>query len=85
MPRRARPRVALSAELLEDRVNPVSFSTPDGYSVGSNVMSVAVGDLNGDRYDDIAACTVSNGVEILINDRTGKFTARGNPPHRLSR
>ena len=72
MPRRARFRVALSAELLEDRVNPVSFSTHD-YWIGGNVMSVAIGDLNGDGHNDIAAGDGGNGVEILLNDGTGQF------------
>ena len=73
MPRRARTRVALSAELLEARVNPVSFSTTDDYWMGGNVMSVAVGDLNGDGHNDIAAGNGENGVEILLNDGAGEF------------
>ena len=63
----------LSAERLEDRVNPVSFSTTDSFWMGSDVRSVAVGDLNGDGHADIAAGDSGNGVEILLNDGTGAF------------
>ena len=36
-------------------------------------MSVAVGDLNGDGYSDIAAGDAGNGVDIFLNDGTGAF------------
>ena len=71
--RRAARRSTLSAERLEDRVNPVSFSSTTDYWMGGNVMSVAVGDLNGDGHPDIAAGDAENGVEILLNDGTGSF------------
>ena len=73
LPRRTRRRPLLAVERLEVRVNPVSFSTGDGYWLGSNVMSVAIGDLNGDGRADIAAASATNGVEILLNDGTGEY------------
>ena len=73
MSRLVRPRGALVVEPLEDRANPVSFANGDSYGMGGNVMSVAVGDLNGDGYSDIAAGDAGNGVEILLNDGTGAF------------
>src|SRR5438105_14729958 len=79
MPRRF-PRVRLCPEPLEDRANPVSFASADGYWAGSNVMSVAIGDLNGDDHLDIAAGTAVHGVEIRINDGTGKFNEIANVP-----
>jgi FG-GAP-like repeat len=78
MPRR-RPFVRLCAEALEDRTTPVSFSTTYGYTVGSNVLSVAIGDITGDGYPDIVAGTGdSTQVNVLINDGTGHFTAGTN-------
>jgi VCBS repeat protein/FG-GAP repeat protein len=73
MKRSHRRRIVLAPSTLEDRINPVSFSTLDDYWIGGNVMSVAVGDFNGDGHNDIAAGNGGNGVEILLNDGTGEF------------
>ena len=75
MPRRLRPRALLVAEFLEDRINPVSFSTTYDYTVGGNVLSVGVGDITGDGKPDIVAGNGEVGGSILINDGTGHFTA----------
>src|SRR4029079_11971897 len=66
-------RAALKAERLEDRVNPVSFSSLDDYWIGGEVVSGAFGALNGDGHPDIAAGDAENGVEILLGDGTGEF------------
>src|SRR5438105_13931523 len=79
MPRRF-PRVRLCPEPLEDRANPVSFASADGYWAESNVMSVAIGDLNGDGHLDIAAGTAVHGVEMRINEGTGEFNEIANAP-----
>jgi hypothetical protein len=80
MPRPPRRHTRLTAEHLEDRVNPVSFSTTGDYWVGSNVLAVAVGDINGDGKPDIVAGTAGSGADILLNDGTGKFTDAGKVP-----
>jgi hypothetical protein len=81
MPRPSlRPRrSALAAERLEDRVNPVSFST-EGFWAGSNVLSVALGDFNGDGHPDIVAGTGGNEVEVYMNDGAGAYTPGANIP-----
>jgi hypothetical protein len=75
MPPPPRRRTVLRPERLEDRTNPVSFSTLDDYWVGSNVISVAVGDVSGDGHPDIVAGTAGSGADLLINDGTGEFTS----------
>ena len=67
-------RAVFVAERLEDRVNPVSFAAGDSSGVGSNAMSIAFGEINGDGAIDMAVGTASSGVEIFINDGTGDFT-----------
>ena len=75
----APPRAALDVERLEDRVNPVSFETT-GFGTGSNVLSVALGDFNGDGHPDIVAGTGGNEVEVHINDGAGAYTPGANVP-----
>ena len=73
----ARPRPAGSSSLpnaLEDRLNPVSFAPGDSSGVGSNAMSIAFGEINGDGAIDMAVGTASTGVDIFTNDGTGDFT-----------
>ena len=82
MKRPTRPRTRLAPEPLEDRANPVSFGPADGYWAGSNVMSVAVGDLNGDGHPDVVLVCMFNdwrrkgaaSVVWLENDGKGNFT-----------
>ena len=72
---RLRSRVVLAAESLEERANPVSFSTTDDYWVGSNAVTVAVGDITGDGKPDIVTGTAdSSHINVLINDGSGEFS-----------
>ena len=70
----SRRRTALAAERLEDRVNPVSFTGGDWGYTGSNSMTVAFGEINGDGKIDMAVGTASTGVELHLNDGHGDFT-----------
>src|SRR5262245_46383950 len=66
-------KAVLRAEPLEDRVTPVSFTTPTGYATPSNGMSVAAGDFNGDGKPD-AVVSNSAGVTTFLDDGTGVMT-----------
>jgi hypothetical protein len=52
---------------------------PPVYSVGKDPMSVAVGDLDGDKIPDLAVATYmgGTGVSVLHNAGDGTFTAAG--------
>ena len=68
-PLRARRRA------LEDRANPVSFGATTSYEFGSNSTAVGTGDFNGDGKSDLAVASYTNGVQVLLNNGTGSFTA----------
>ncbi|HSQ54416.1 MAG TPA: FG-GAP-like repeat-containing protein, partial [Gemmata sp.] len=75
MSRLPRHAHVFAPELLEARVNPVSFSPGSSYLTGGNVMSVALGDVNNDgRLDMAAGVAGSGGVEVRLGDGGGHFT-----------
>src|SRR5262249_49347533 len=49
-----------------------TFQTHVDYTVGEGAFSVAIGDLNGDSFPDLAV-TGSPGVDILLNNGNGTF------------
>ena len=58
---------------------PVSFAAATNFGVGSYPTSVAVGDFNGDRKQDLAvANSGSETVSILLGDGAGNFSAATN-------
>ena len=79
---RSRPRL----ELLEDRtlLSGVSFSSAVSYGVGTNPVSMAVGDFNGDGKLDLAVANeYSNSVSVLLGNGDGTFqAAKTSPPDR---
>ena len=53
-----------------------NFSAATNFGVGSNPISVAVGDFNGDGKQDLAVANYSsNNVSILLGDGDGHFRA----------
>ncbi len=66
-------RYPLLVQVLESRVNPVSFASPVGYFTPSNAMSIAEGDFNGDGIPDVVTGNIS-GVTTFINDGSGALT-----------
>src|SRR5205807_1266513 len=56
-----------------------SFSAATNFAVGSNPISVAIGDFNGDGKSDLAVANqLSNNVSILLGSGTGSFSAATN-------
>ena len=55
---------------------------PDSpYVVGTNPKSVAIGDFNGDGLPDLAVANANDGtVTVLLNSKSGVFTAATNSP-----
>src|SRR5579872_5285471 len=72
-------RIVLAPELLEDRITPtISFgNVSGGETMGSNALSVAVGDLTGHGVQDMVVGTFTNGIEVFTNDGAGNFTETG--------
>ena len=63
--------------------SPVAVSSNSGYSV-TDVMAIAVADLNGDSKPDVimsGTLAGNNGVQLFLNDGTGNFT--GGPTYGL--
>ena len=53
---------------------PVSFATATNFDVGSNPLSVAVGDFNGDGKQDLATANYSvNNITIRLGNGSGGF------------
>jgi hypothetical protein len=54
-----------------------SFAAQETYSVGVGPAFVAIGDLNGDGYPDVAVSNfVDNSVSVLLNNGDGGFAAQ---------
>ncbi len=49
------------------------FATARSFATNQEIIGVAVGDLNGDGFADVAVGTYDNGVPILISDGLGGF------------
>ena len=59
--------------------NPVTFTAPANFAVGSNPFSVAVGDFNGDGNQDLAVANFSSdNVSVLLGNGVGSFSAATN-------
>src|SRR5207302_496601 len=59
--------------------NPVTFAAATNFGVGTNPISVAIGDFNGDGKQDLAAANAgSNNVSVLLGNGTGGFGAATN-------
>src|SRR3982751_4306224 len=73
----ARNRARLAVEGLEGRVVP-AFLTPVSYAAGANPAGIAVGDLNGDGRDDMAAVSQSAAgtAGVLLRNADGTFQPR---------
>jgi acetyl esterase/lipase len=77
-------RSRLSIEPLEDRcllsagVGGLSFLDPVDYAVGRGPRSVAVADLNGDRFPDVAvANSASNDLSVFLANSDGSLRPAG--------
>src|SRR5260370_4309379 len=71
--------VVMSVGLLkpEAAVQPVSFGAKSDFGTGTNPLSVAVGDFNGDGKLDLATANEgSNTVSILLGTGAGSFGAK---------
>jgi hypothetical protein len=56
--------------------DPVSFSVATSYIVGTHPYAVAVGDFNGDGYQDLAVANLdSANISILLGNGDGTFQA----------
>jgi FG-GAP-like repeat len=56
-----------------------SFAAARNYTTGSNPLSVAIGDLNGDRKPDLATANfneVVGSISVLLNRGDGSFRAK---------
>lgn len=54
-----------------------TFATPVTYTVGKQPYQVAIGDVNGDGYPDLAVTNYgANSVTILFGSNTGTFTVQ---------
>ncbi|MSQ35343.1 MAG: VCBS repeat-containing protein, partial [Dehalococcoidia bacterium] len=53
----------------------VSFGTATNFASGTEPLSVAIGDLNGDGKPDLATANASGGVSVLLGTGTGSFAA----------
>ena len=77
--RSSRSTTRLHLELLEERINPVTFSGGNTYDeLAAYPNSVAAGNIFGNGYNDIAMGAAQDGVIIFKNDGHGNFTATGN-------
>lgn len=60
-----------------DGTGEVAFASGEGYTVGSNPRSVAVGDFNRDGKPDLAVANgISHDVSVLINEGDGTFALK---------
>jgi hypothetical protein len=73
--------VVLSARRAEADPVPFGFLPKADFSVGSDPVSVAVADLNGDAHLDVATASLtSNSVSVMLGDGTGSFGSKRDFP-----
>ena len=75
------PHAGYVAVYLQDPAHPGTFLAPKIYSVGSDPVSIAIGDLDGDgKRDIVTACQSQNAVSVLLQDPAspGNFLAAKN-------
>jgi Calx-beta domain/FG-GAP-like repeat len=67
--------IAVTVVLTQATAGALTMSTPTNFPVGSNPLSLATGNFNGDTDPDLAVANyLSNNVSILIGNGAGGFT-----------